>query len=363
MANITLTKPGAQDYVVDENYLGLQDLLNQGYSRPTQKSTTGVSNTPVNSLISELQNTSGYNTANASLATANTNLSNFKFQDLAEVYRKELERLGLPQVAENIAKLQTEYNKEQRVLEDIPDTILGNAKDVGINKATLDLRSSTESRPIIRNISDLLNSISVLNTQYKQGQESAQYATGLEQQTEANQYGRLSDILKSAQQDVANSSSLFGSLFPTLVSRLDPEASSQAYRTAESEIALRNAQIQDILNPKKTGSGSSVKAYEMYDEASNLKTKLDAGTISWGNAWNYLKNKYPSFSNAEIDNALGKSPAVESTTKSKTVNNSGWRTLFGRKLTTPSGQTTAEYNADVAKDVENNLNSLFSWLK
>ena len=141
------------------------------------------------------------NHAQQQMQSAMSNLQNFQFKDLAAIFKKQADALGLTQISADIASLMSQKNVQQRTLEDLPDTIKDAITGIGesITTAQLDRRAAQESRPIIRNISDLLNSISVLGTQYEQGLNQAKYSTELAGTQQQQQYNQLGDIFGMAQ--------------------------------------------------------------------------------------------------------------------------------------------------------------------
>lgn len=76
---------------------------------------------------------------------------------------------------------------------------------------------------------------------------------------------------------------------------------------------MEKAQLQNELRLAKGGNGgggTGTQPGAFYEEATVISGKLKDGTMTWGNAWNYLKARYPSMSNEQIDGALGKYPAA-----------------------------------------------------
>jgi hypothetical protein len=258
--------------------------------------------------------------------------SGYQLKDLTSVFEEAAKKLGLTEISSQIASFQGMANKQKRVLEDLPDTIREGAEDVGISQGQLDLRSAVESRPLIRNISDLLSSVSVLSDQYARGMDQARFSTQLTGQQDQAQLSKLGTAYNMANDDYGVANDMFGTLFssmrdgittPQQQAALDAQAKAAAdeaeYR--KSALAQDESQFSRTLseqqrqfnNPRRTGGpggGDKSGPGAFYEEADVLYGRLQKGETTWGNAWNYLKAKYPSMTNAQIDDALGKAAAT-----------------------------------------------------
>jgi hypothetical protein len=153
------------------------------------------------------------------VGTAQKGVEALSAPDLASVFREEAERLGLKGLSEDIAKLTTERQAQQRVLEDLPETLRESVAGAGesITTRQLGLQAAERGRPIVRNISDLLSSISVLGGQYERGLGQAQFATGLAGEQFGLERQQALDVLGGAESRLGAAQGLFGSLFPSMV--------------------------------------------------------------------------------------------------------------------------------------------------
>lgn len=305
--------------------------------------------------------------------------SGFQQRDLMQVFKEMSDSLGLADISSQIASLQGTANKQKRVLEDLPDTIREGAEDVGISQGQLDLRSSIESRPLIRNIADLLNSVSVLSDQHQRGLQQAQFSTQLAGQQDQSRLSQLGAAYGMAQDDFNSAEGMFNNLFsaglqglvtPGQRMDMDFRAKSAAEDAAFREKSLlqdesqfaRNLAFQqaEAARPRGGGGGGGAAPGSFYEEAAVISEKLNANQISWGNAWNYLKAKYPNMTNQQIDEALGKAaPELAGGANAKLSAGPSSPTRFSSFLQSGSRLDPARY---AGQALASGASSLWNWL-
>lgn len=318
---------------IDAAWQAYQNSLNSGGAAPSAPSTPAVDpyktyQDNITGIRTGLESQYGYKAAADARAAAQKSLTDFQFQDLSKVFKDEADRLGLTEISNSIASLSKERQKQQRTLEDLPDTILGISRDVGISEGQLNRQTAVESRPIIRNISDLLSSVSILGDQYNRGMQQAQYSTGLAGQQDQNNYSKLTQgygFANDAYNDISNTiNSLFPQLASGVITPAQQAAAAEQKRQAELDEAYRRdsllqdesqfsrslAQDADQFNRTPRGGGPGgggdpAGPADFYTDAAEFSRQLAAGDISRSNAWWAMKKAYPSKTDQEIDDALG----------------------------------------------------------
>lgn len=220
----------------------------------------------ITGIYDQLAKSLGIPQLNQKLTAAGDKYGGFQYRDLAEVFKQYADEQGLSGLSKQIADLMAQSQGYQRTLEDLPETILAGTQDIGLSQAQLDRRTAQESRPIIRNISDLLNSVSVLGGQYERGLGQAQYLTGLAGQSDTNQLNQLATQYGIAQGAYGNAINQLGSLFPTLAGGVTTPYQQQQMAYQQQSLAQNQAQFDaemaqrqyEYNNPRRSGGGASL---------------------------------------------------------------------------------------------------------
>jgi len=205
--------------------------------------------------------------------------------DAQAAYQAFLEAGGATGLSEDIAGLRTQQNTQQRTLEDLPESILEGAQDVGLSQGQLNRQVGQESRPIIRNISDLLNSVSILQEQRQglvQGAErTAQF--GLQQnQQQQDIFGRE---LRAA---TSQRDQLFQGLFGQAQTEQSQQFQSQQAQTLatarESEFSRDLAQNQSQFDTSQAnrsrgggGTGDGTLSQSVLQTADTMAAQYGVG--------------------------------------------------------------------------------------
>lgn len=336
MATLTQTGQGYQVNGSGQYYSNYNDALaayNSAGSSNSGPSAPITATTPVDpykayqdSLLgvrSTLDTKYGFKQAQDARAAAQKGLTDFQFQDLSKVFKDEADRLGLTEISNSIASLSKERQKQQRTLEDLPDTILGISRDVGISEAQLNRQTAVESRPIIRNISDLLSSVSILGDQYNRGMQQAQYSTdlaGRQDQANFSKLGQAYGFANDNYNDVNNTiNQLFGPLAAGITTPAQQAAAAEAKRQAEldekyrrdsllqdeSQFSRSLAQDADQFNRTPRGGGPSGPSYGETVQAALAKFDM-TDAQQQKDAFNFVRATAPaSVTDAQIRSALG----------------------------------------------------------
>lgn len=300
------------------NYADALAALNasqQGTTSGSLNAGTGSALTPSQQYALDVENArkaaldqAGLSGAQTTRDTAATNYQNFQWHDLAQVMKEASDRLGLTGISKQIGDLTSQAYKQQNVLDELPDTILSGAKDVGIAQNQLDLRSAVESRPIVKNIRDLLQSVSVLGGVYDRGFQQVQTEAQLTGQQDQNKFSQLGTAYNIANDSYNSAEGLFGTLFSNLTAGL----------TTPQQRESLDLQRQNLTQDAAQSAATLAEQRRQFDQTQNPDPNSLAAKLLQSQISNNLYHAGSGSSGGGLSDLLG-SLAGGATTQTKST--------------------------------------------